>query len=150
MDGTHPLPRKNCQQDSSLTGQQFKIETGIVQGIEILQQNACIPDHNITGCRRSGILCPFHHFLDEGMVGQYRYTWNMDEVTQGTPSSSNHTKPPTIIMLVGEKLNHIIYRRSNGMDFPWTTKLSPSTQCAVVFLFGSLSPGITNEGCSRC
>ena len=43
--------------------------------------------HN--GHRRSGIICPFHHFLDEGMVGEDRYTWNMYEITQGTPSTTS-------------------------------------------------------------
>ena len=87
-----PVARKNCQQDSSLTGQQFKIETGIVRGIVVLQQNICIHNHNITGCRRSGIKCPFHHFLNEGMVGEDRYTWNMYEITQGTLICSDYTQ----------------------------------------------------------
>ena len=149
MDGTHLLPRKNCQQDSSLTGQQFKIEMGIVQGIEVLQQNVCIPNNNITGAGGMLLYAPFTTFWMRGWSARTGTPGtSMKLCMKGIPSSSDHTKPPTI-SIQGEKLNHNIYR-SNRMDFLCTTKLSPSTQCAVVLLFGSLSPGITNEGCSRC
>ena len=149
MDGTHPLPRKNCQQDSSLTGQQFKIETGIVQGIKVLQQNVCIPN-NITGAGGLVLYAPFTTFWMRrwlAWTGTPGTCMKLPKALRAVAITPN--RPPSAYK---EERNSTtsFRRRSNGMDFPCTTKLSPSTQCAVVLLFGSLSPGITNEGCSCC